>query len=190
MTTIDITALVLAARLALEALSLTLRRGTDATLETADACAALRALADAWARVLRRLPADVTPPEWGMFCGMGPADFATWLERDDTNHYFGAMDVYADGLRAWGREAQACVDEIDGDDGPEQGSAGGADTEPAPPNDAPSLAHAHASLVAAEYDPDAPVRCALTPLGHFAYAEPLPRGPEPVALAYREPETL
>jgi hypothetical protein len=97
------------------------------------------------------------------------------------------IDAYADGLRAWGREAQACVDEIDGDDGPEQGSAGGADTEPAPPNDAPPIAHAHASLLAAELDPDVPVRCALTPIGHFAYAEPLPRGPEPIALAYRVP---
>jgi hypothetical protein len=43
-------------------------------------------------------------------------------------------------------------------------------------------------MLAAELDPDAPVRCALTPIGHFAYAEPLPRGAEPIAL--REPETF
>lgn len=70
----------------------------------------LRALADAWALVLPRLPADVTPPEWPR----DPGDLAKQLAEcpndggDDAADY---LDAYADGLRTWGREAAACEEE-------------------------------------------------------------------------------
>jgi hypothetical protein len=115
-----IASLVLAARHALEALSDTLRRGTDATLETADACTALRALADAWARVLPRLPADVTPPEWPYwrYTRMDPhsvsclAVYAPSTPESERDGLANRLDRYADGLRAWGREAVECAEEL------------------------------------------------------------------------------
>jgi hypothetical protein len=136
-----IASLVTAARIALEALADRLRRGQDATLETADACAALRSLADAWA--------DVTPPEWPnthVRCGpCSPSLFAAllemWFQVSHAEEAFDEVardcDAYADGLRAWGREAAACEEETEPPD-----------TER--PAAAPSLADVTARLLAGE----------------------------------------
>jgi len=116
--TAPITAYVANARQATEALADRLRRGDDAALEVADACSALRALSDAWAHVLPRLPADTTSPEWPEWHTYGRtppnvlAKNLEWWQGRMHEQDVRCLYAYAAGLDAWGREAAACEEDV------------------------------------------------------------------------------